>query len=77
MKIENIQKALDSVYCPNCEKGKLQAILRCDLDVSECLAEAECNNCFKSFHVNENTGDAASLVAVCDISGMECTIKAA
>ena len=77
MKIESVQKALDSVSCPNCGKGKLQAILRCDLSASECLAEAECNNCLKKFHINENTADATDVVAVCNISGMECTIQAA
>ncbi len=42
MKIENVQKALNEVSCPNCSKGTLQAFLRCDISgASECLAEAE------------------------------------
>ncbi|MEM7647345.1 MAG: hypothetical protein AAF203_10580 [Pseudomonadota bacterium] len=72
MEIENIQKALDKVACPACETGKLSAVLRCDLDPSECVAKAVCNNCMNSFHLNQKGANAT--IAVCDINGMQCVL---
>ena len=72
MEIEKIQKALNRVACPACEIGKLSAVLRCDLDPSECVAKAVCNNCQNSFHLSEKGANAT--MAVCDLGGMQCVL---
>ena len=72
MEIVQIQKALDKVNCPNCQTGKLSAVLRCDLDPGECVAKAVCNNCQHSFHLNEK-GENATM-AICDVDGMQCVL---
>ena len=72
MNLDEFQKALSSLACPACEKGKLNAILRCDIDPKECVAKASCDTCQNIFHLNEGgEGDKAS---ICQIDGMTCTL---
>ena len=73
MDISKIQKSLQSVKCPACSQGSLQAILRCDLDPKECVSKAVCSNCGSNFHINQ-AGEGSDMVAVCEIDGMQCTL---
>jgi hypothetical protein len=63
MLLENAQKKLNSVDCPECsKKGKLEVILRCDLGTKDCTLTARCSNCETHFEVKENSrADGLSL----------------
>jgi len=52
MDITEIQKTLNKISCPTCQRTELDATLRCDLGSGECLATAVCQTCKTIYEVS-------------------------
>lgn len=55
--LTELQKELNSVECPQCQKSRFDLTLRCELAYKECLYTARCLNCGYTFNVSTETRD--------------------
>jgi len=52
MNITDIQRMMNKVICPECQKATIDVSLRCDLGYGECLATATCRTCQTLYEVS-------------------------
>lgn len=52
---ESVQKELDQVGCPACQKHMLELSLRCTFGGKMCLFAAQCKGCQYLFELNETS----------------------
>lgn len=55
--LTEIQRELNHVACPHCQKSRFDLTLRCDLSYKECLYTATCLACGSTFTISAETNN--------------------
>lgn len=53
--LTEIQRELNRIACPQCQKSRFDLALQCELGYKECLYTAKCQSCGYTFNVSTET----------------------
>lgn len=72
--LTEIQRQLNQVPCPQCQKSRFDLTLQCKLDHDECLYTAKCQICGHLFNISTETKNLSRIQPDVDrgLSGLRC-----